>query len=161
MQPVTQSPDQVTAIRIMTLVAFAFVALHAQAEDPGRIYVYAQRLTPARSWLPVSCDNVAVAKIRGGAFFVIELPPGRHILAIEGGVPAPVHLAPGGQVWVRLDWNMHVSRPPIPALSVVPEPAARKEVRFLSYIGPDKMLAPSVLPQRPQTTTHLNTQSPD
>jgi hypothetical protein len=141
------------------LVAIAAVALAsplcAPAEDPGRIYVYAQRLTAADSWLPVSCGGSVVAALKQGMFFAINVPPGRHALTPGTGVPAFVEVRSGGEVFVRLDWNFEVGRRPIPVLTAVRPDQAHKQMVYLSYVNPRKVLSNSVPTTDPREPAQL------
>jgi hypothetical protein len=135
----------------MTAIALA-VPLTTQAEDSGRIYIYAQRLTAARSWIPISCGGVVVAELKRGMLFAINVPPGRHTLSTETGVPAFVDVHSGEEVFVRLDWDFGLGRDPIPVLNAVPPDRARKEMTYLSYISAKKVLsssAPKTDPREP------------
>jgi hypothetical protein len=58
-------------------------------------------------------------------------------------------------VFVRLDWNYEVGRPPIPVLHVVHSDQARREMRYLSYINSKKALANSVPKTDPREPTPL------
>ena len=95
-------------ITVIALVAPCFTS----ADDSGRIYVYAQRETAARSWLPITCGGVVVAQLKRGMLFAINVPPGRHTLSVEAGLPAFVDVHSGEDVFVRLDWNYEVGRAP-------------------------------------------------
>jgi hypothetical protein len=120
------------AIRIC-IVAVLAGALHA--DDQARIYVYARRNTAARSWMSITCGSAVVAEIKRGTFFAITLQPGQYTFLSESGVPLPVDPHSGEELFLRLDWNYGVGRPPIPVLSKVRESEARKEMRYLSYIN--------------------------
>jgi hypothetical protein len=52
---------------------------------------------------------------RGGTFVAVNVAPARHTVT-ENGIPAFVEVGSGEESYVRLDWNMHANRPPIPAL---------------------------------------------
>jgi hypothetical protein len=138
---------------LATITAVALtVPSSAPAEDPGRIYVYAQRQTAARSWLPISCDGAVVAELKRGTLFAMNVPPGRHTLSTETGVPAFVDVHSGEESFVRLDWSFEVGRSAIPVLNTVRPDQARKEMRFLSYIRANKVhasLVPRTDPREP------------
>ncbi len=123
-----KQPLRITAIEAIALVA----PLSAPAEDFGRIYVCAQRQTAARSWLPISCGSAVVAELRRGAFFAINVAPGRHTLGSEKGIPVFVDIRSGEESFVRLDWNHKIGRPAIPVLSKVRPTEARREMMYLS-----------------------------
>lgn len=124
--------------------------MSAFAGDASRVYVYSQRLTDARSWLPVSCDGAVVAEIRRGYFFALEVAPGLHTLIVADGVPVPVRVASGEEKYVRLDWPRQAGRPAIPVLSAVPRDRARSEMKFLSYVEPGRIRAASVARSDPR-----------
>lgn len=120
-------------------------------EIPARIFVYAQRQTPMRSALDVTCNGSAVARMRKGSFFALTLPKGRHTIGIESGVPVTVEVRTGDETFVRINWNQHVNRSPIPVLSVVPAERARQEMKFLSYLAAKNIRSESVERRDPRT----------
>ena len=147
-------------MRITSVVAVALaIALSLSADDPARIYVYARRDTPARSWLPISCGGVVVAELKQGTFFAIDLASGRHALFLEKGVPLSIDVHPGEEFFVRLDWNYRIDRPPIPVLVKVVQAEARTEMKYLSYVSTKRVHSSLVLktdpspPVRPQLRT--------
>ncbi len=98
--------------------ARAFYALLVASLAPAEtVYLYAQRDTPASTWIPVYVDGAPAADLRRGAFFAAHL---------------------------RLDWNHHLNRPPIPTLSRVPRARAEQEMMFLSYIPANKIHSTAV-----------------
>ncbi len=129
------------------------------ADDLSRVFVYAQRETPARSWTPVVCNGENIAEVRRGFFFAVNLRPGRHFLSVENGVPISIDVRPGVETFVRIDWNYDVRRSPIPVLSSVVEERAKKEMRFLSYIETARIhsLAVSNAAPRPSVSPQLKT----
>jgi hypothetical protein len=133
---------QVRALALVTVVLAAALA----AEDPTRIYVYARRDTAARSWISISCDNSVVAEVRQGTFFAVNVAPGKHALLTEGGVPSFVDLAAGKEIFVRLDWDYGIGRPPIAVFSQVDPADAQREMKYLSYVGV-KRLHSSLVPK--------------
>ena len=132
------------AFLILTAVALL------PAQDSGRVYVYAQRLTEAGAWLRVSCGGSVVAELKQGYLFALNLPPGRHALTAGDGVPLSVEVPAGREVFVRLDWSYQVGRRPIPVFSAVPPEPARKQMLYLSYIPAKKALSRSVPPADPR-----------
>ena len=139
-----------------TIVLAVAVSLLASAQSTGRLFVYAQRETPARAWLPVSVNGVLTGEVRRGAFFAVDLSPGRHVISVESGVPLTVDLRVGEDAHVRVDWNHHVNRQPIPALTLVPRVRAESEMIFLSYIPAKKRhssTVPKADPRRPVQPT--------
>jgi len=121
--------------KVGRLIAIAATTTYfAAAEEPTRIFVYAQRDTAARSWLPVSCGETVVAELKQGMFFAINLSPGRYTVGVKGGIPLPVDANPAEESFVRLDWHYQVGQSPIPVLSKVRPEQARKEMLYLSYI---------------------------
>ncbi|HZQ54163.1 MAG TPA: hypothetical protein VFB14_18315 [Bryobacteraceae bacterium] len=122
----------------MRIAAFAFLALMSvqfgRPQDLGRIYVYAERETAARSWRPISCDGAVVAKIKRGTFFAVNVKPGRHVLSYGNGVPAFVDVATGQETFLRLDYQVEIGEPATQVLSKINPDLARKEMRFVIYI---------------------------
>ena len=122
------------------------------AEDSARIYVYAQRDTAARSWLPVSCDSAVVADIKQGTFFAISLASGRYTLFVKNGVPVSIDVHSGEESFVRLDWEYEIGRPTVPVLVKVGQTEARSEMKYLSYVGAKRVhssLVPKTDPSPP------------
>jgi hypothetical protein len=141
------------SVRITVAVALAVMSTFTlEADDQARIYVYARRYTAARSWLSISCGSAVVAEIKEGTFFAITLAPGQYTFFSEKGVPLPINGQAGEELFIRLDWNYGVGRPPIPVLSKVPQREARKEMKYLSYINPKRVhssLVPKTDPSPP------------
>lgn len=151
---------EITIVNNKRVPARAFYALlFASLASAQTVYVYAQRETPARSWLPVYVDGAPAADLRRGVFFAFHLPPGRHSFTIETGVPLTVELRKGESIHLRLDWNHHLNRPPIPVFTRVPRARAEQEMMFLSYIPANKIHSTAVpksdprLPAKPEFQT--------
>src|SRR5258708_1052166 len=89
----------------IAVAAVLTLATAFPAGDRARIYVYARRDTAARSWLPISCGNAVVAELKQGAFFAINVAPGRYTLSIENGIPVSLDARPDEESFIRLDWN--------------------------------------------------------
>ena len=122
-------------MRIAVIAAVALAtALPMPAQNPARIYVYAQRDTAARSWLPISCNSVVVAELKRGRFFAINVEPGPYTLFVEEGLPLSVDARSGEDSFVRLDWDYGIDRPPIPVLSKVYKDGAQREMKYLTYV---------------------------
>ena len=143
-----------SAFAIITSIAFSY-PFSTPAADSGRIYVYAQRDTAARSWLRITCNGEVVAGLKQAMFFAINVPPGRHTLDVERGVSTFLDVHSGEDAFVRLDWNYEMGRPPISILSVIHADQARKEMRYLSYINAKKALSSSVPKTDPREPTRL------
>ncbi|BDC52903.1 hypothetical protein F183_A52180 [Bryobacterales bacterium F-183] len=126
-----------------------FAAFAALAEET-HVFMYAQRDTPARSWLTVFCNDTPVAKIKKGRFFALALPAGSYTLGIGQGVPYPLTVQSARDQYIRVEWHHHMGRAPIPALSEVREEVARKEMRFLSYVEAKQIESQRVPPQDPR-----------
>ena len=123
------------------LIYFLVFASLASAQT---VYIYAQRDTPASKWLPITIDGAPAAELRRGTCFALQLPPGRHSISTPSGVPLSIELAPTEPVHLRLDWNHHLNRAPIPVLSRVPRSRAEQEMMFLSYIPANKIHSTAV-----------------
>ncbi len=136
----------------MAPTAFVAALAGSFAADPPLIYVYAQRYTATRSWVPISCDGSVVAELSQGRFFAVSPAPGRYTLSPAKGVPRSVEVSAGKEVFLRLDWNYGLDRAPIAVLSVVNPADARREMKFLSYIPARRLhssLAPHSDPSKP------------
>lgn len=146
-----------TARSFAVVTAIALTApFSTPAEDHGRIYVYAQRPTAARSWLPITCNGAAVAELKQGMVFAIDVPPGRHYLSTEMSVPMFVAVRSGEEIFVRLDWEHRSDGPPIPVLTAVRPDRAHKEMMHLSYISAKRVLSTSVRKTDPRAPTQLH-----
>ena len=143
----------------MRFVSIALVSLASVgsvlAQDLARIYVYAQRQTAARSWLPISCDSAVIAKLKRGTFFAINIAAGRHIINEENGIPVFVDARPGEESFIRLDWNFKSGRAPIPEFHLVRSTEARKELNYLTYIDANKVLSKLVSKSDPREPSQL------
>jgi hypothetical protein len=138
-----------TALAAAITLAAAFPL---PADNSARIYVYARRTTAARSWLQISCGSAVVAELKQGVFFAIKVASGRHTLFVENGVPLSIDARSGEEFFVRLDWNYGIGRPPIPMLSKVSQTEARREMKYLSYVGFKRVhssLVPKTDPSEP------------
>lgn len=94
--------------------------------------------------------------------FTIQLSPGPHTVSTPSGVPLSFELNNDQTAHLRLDWNHHVNRPPIPVLSLIPQTRAEKEMMFLSYIPANKIhstAVPKSDPRQPAPPT-LQTRPP-
>ncbi len=143
--------------RAVALSAFfaTVVPFPAPAEEPEHIYVYAIQLTPAHSWLPISCGGVVAAELKRGRFFAIDAPPGRYTLTPRNGVPSPVEVRPGEDAFVRLDWRMESGRPAIPVLAAVSPDLARRQMNWLTYIDVKRIFSSAVPRSDPRRPAEL------
>ena len=141
-------------IRAIFIGAAVLAALSPlSADSAALIYVYATWNSPARSWVPIVCDDVVAAQLKRGRFFALRLAPGRHWLSQGDSVPLFVNAQAGEESFVRLDQHVELGPSPrtaIPWLQLVSPADARKEVIHLAYIDPDKMS--SVLVSRKDPT---------
>ena len=124
-------------MRFSAFAAFALLSL--SAEEPARVYVYAQSQSEANRWLSVFCDGAVVAELKRGTFFAITLPSGRHAFTVKDGVPIVLEASAGQDAFIRLNWNHALNRPPIPVLAQVPQDKARTEMRLLGYISANRI----------------------
>ena len=131
--------------RAFALAALASAVLFTAAPaNTGTIYVYAQRLTAARSWIPITCGGAVVAELKRGKLFAIELRPGRYTLAPASGTPLVVKLRSGEESFIRLDWIYDAGQRPVPVLSIMRPEQARREMKYLSYIDANKVRSGTV-----------------
>lgn len=133
----------------IVLLALLFLRF-AWPQELGRIFVYAQWEAPVRSWRPISCDGVAVAKIKRGTFFVLNVAPGRHLLTQKNGGLTIVNVIAGTEAFVRLDQQVEIGEPTVQVLDIVPRVVAPREMRFLAYIDAKQVLSPLVLKADPR-----------
>ena len=108
----------------MTFVSVVVVAtaLSLQAGDATRIYVYAQRDTPAHSWLRISCGDIVVAELKQGTFFAINVEPGRYTLFVENGAPVSVDANSGRNPLFASTGTMGSTGLPSPRLRMFDRP---------------------------------------
>lgn len=139
-----------TAVTIFLLLGSA-----AAADQSSRVFVYSEWETPARSWMTILCDGQAIAEVKRGFFFAVNLRPGRHFLSVSDGVPVSVDVASDEEAFVRVDWNQDVRRPPIPVLSSVAVDRAKKEMRFLNYVDRKRIHSMAVPGTDPRPPEHL------
>ena len=145
----------------MRVAALILIALIATASDSARIYVFSRRDTPAKSWMSVSCGNAAVADIKQGFFFALNVEPGSYTLSVKNGVPRNVQIHPGEDIFLRLDWDHGIDRDPIPLFSPVAATQAQVEMQYLTYVSAKQMHSAIVskTDPRPPLTPHLRTRA--
>jgi hypothetical protein len=128
----------------------------------SRAYVYAQRDVPGASAVRISCDGETLAEVKKGYFFAVNLRPGRHSLSLANGVPGSIDVQPGVDAFVSVNWTFDMRRSPIPVLALVSPERAQQEMRFLSYVKPNKIRSQAVakVDPRPPLTPELKTRQP-
>jgi len=143
------------------MIHLALLALFA-SQDSARIFVYAQRESAARSWRPILCDGILVAKLKRGNFFAINVPPGRHMLSVANGVGTFVNATVGNDSFVRLDSQIEIGESPALVMGKVDPAVARQEMRFVLYIDPKQVLSTSVskADPRPPVEPRLKSREP-
>jgi hypothetical protein len=163
-------PCRPNLLRPLLLVALALsaAARSQSAEKPepfGQIYVYANWQLPERKWVEIACDNEIAAKVKAGRFFVINLPPGRHVLSESDGMPAFVEVRSGEKSYLRLDREID-GQTVMPVLTRMNPDEAEKEISHLAYIDAAKAVSNSVprkdprnIPQ-PQLKTREDLRNP-
>ena len=128
----------------------------AEPSPRARIYVYVQSETPARSWFPIFCDSSAVAKLKRGRFFAIDVRPGRHMVGAKESVPVFVDAESGKEYFVRVEWsNGEAGGPAVPVWEVVPRDTASRDMIYLAYIDADEALSSSVPKTDPRGAPRL------
>lgn len=132
------------------------------AEDGARIFVYLPWDSIQHSRLRISFDEVSVAEIQPGRFFMINADSGQHVLVAGEGVPAVVDARAGGKFFVRVARQIEVGpsrKTDIPALEVMSSEDAQHDIANLVYVNPKKIFSPVVskedpfLHQRPKLKT--------
>jgi hypothetical protein len=140
------------AIAVSSLMSLSF----AGGRPTTQVYVYVQHESPVRSWFPVWCDGVLVAKIKQGRFFIINVEPGRHEISEEKGVPAFVDVRSGKKAFVRLEWrNGELGGPALPVWEEVTQSAAHDDMIYLGYIDADKVVSKLVPSTEPREAPRL------
>jgi len=149
------------------LAPIAFLILlcnsSARSQGLGTLYVYADHHTEAKSWRPIFCDSVLVAKLKQGTFFAVNLPPGQHVLSDGKGTPAIIDAVAAKPKFIHLSWVYQLGQPATSILEAVKESEAQKDMKFLVYIDLNKALAPAVLKTdpRPAPDLRLKTRADD
>src|SRR4051794_28594874 len=88
-------------------------------------------------------------------FFALNVPPGRHMIGTEKGVPVPIELHSGEDSFVELGWHSQIGQQPIPMLFSVPPSQARTKLKYLAYINKSKIQSPSVSETDPREQPNL------
>jgi hypothetical protein len=115
-----------------------------RAESLARVYIFAAWESSYRSWVPVVCDGVLVAKVKRGRFLAINVSPGQHMLTVKDSLPVFVNLRPGEEIFVQLS-----GKSPIPALAANPPGRARSEISNLVYVDAGRVYSTSVPKEDP------------
>src|SRR5262245_16787724 len=92
------------------------------AGNTAKIVVYAPWDSPQRSRVAISFDDVRVAEVQPGKFFVINAEPGRHLLMAGDSVPTVVQASAGGELFVRVERQIEIGpsgKTDIPVLQVL------------------------------------------
>ena len=133
------------------------------AKDAARIVIYLPWDSLQHSRLKISFDEVSIAEIKPGRFFVINAEPGRHVLVAGEGIPIVVEASSGRESFVRVADQIELTpsgKTEIPALEVMSIEEAHTEVVNLVYIERKKIFSPAVskedpyLHRRPKLKTH-------
>jgi len=152
------------AVRLAPIAFLVFLCNpSARSQSLATLYVYVDHHTEAKSWRPIFCDSVLVAKLKQGTFFEVNLPPGQDVLSDGKGTPAIIDATAAKPKFIRLSWVYQFGQPPTSVLEVVKENEAQRDMKFLVYIDRNKALAPSVskTDPRPAPELHLKTRPAD
>lgn len=147
-------------MRLALLAALLVFASRGVAEEAQHVYVYAKAGSDARSWLTAAWDGEPVAEFKQGTFFAIRAEPGRHSIAVEGGIPAFVEIQPGLDVYLRLGWPRQQGSAPIPAFHEVRPEHARKEMVNLRYVDSKRIFSDQVAKADPRGRPKLRMRAP-
>ena len=137
------------------------------AKDSARIVVYLPWDSLQHSRLRISLDEVSVAEIRPGRFFVINAEPGRHLLVAGEGIPTVVDASSSRNSFVRVARQIEFGpsgKTDIPALEIMSPEQAQPEVVNLVYLDPKKIFSSAVSKvdplsqQRPKLKTRGSSQ---
>jgi hypothetical protein len=147
----------------VAVIGLALVPLLA-AEDSAQIFVYLPWDSLQHSRLKISFDDVYVADVQPGRFFVINTNPGQHVLVADEGIPAVVEAHAERKCFVRVARQIEFGpsgKTDIPALEVVPSEDAHRDIVNLVYVNPKKIFSTAVskedpfLHQRPKLKTRV------
>lgn len=128
------------------ILAFALVPLFA-AEDPAKIIVYVPWDSLQHSRLKVSFDEVPVAEVQPGRFFVINGRPGSHVLIAGNGIPAVIEARANENFFICVTRHIEIGQSGkvgFPALEVLSAEQARHDLINLVYISPKKIFSSAV-----------------
>jgi len=118
--------------------------------DPlEQVYVYADWDLPEHRWLDVACDEEIVAKVKAGRFFVMNLPSGRHTIAVRDGIPIFIEVRSAERSFLRLGRQVD-GQTVMLVLSKMDSTEANKEMVNQAYIDASKALANSVPKEDPR-----------
>ncbi len=111
-----------------------------QDNESNKVTVYVYK-TPHHRTLgrvapPVYCDEVLLAKLDGGRYFIVKLEPGTHSFRSknkkDGGVEIELKL--GQEYFLRMETRTGV-QVNAPRISVVPNEEGRYDVKQMKYVN--------------------------
>lgn len=130
--------------RSTALVVF-ISALHGAAQDPGagsmtHVFVYRYKQFVGAALEPsVYCDEVQLARMDNGRYFVVSIPPGKHVFrSNDSQAGAELDTVVGKDYYIRVElatgmWKGHGR------LVVTPSEQGAYEIRKLQLLDSDKI----------------------
>jgi len=128
---------------LVVTIALALCPLLA-AEDAAMIVVYLPWEGLRHSRLKIAFDDVLVAELQPGRFFVINASPGSHVLVVGNGIPAVVETRAQSRAFVRATRHIQVGpsgKVDISALEVLSAEQAHSDLINLVYVSPKKIFS--------------------
>jgi hypothetical protein len=122
---------------------------------PTRVYVYALRESDTGSWQTILMDGAPMAKLKRGTYFAVDVTPGPHVFAVQGGASVVIKAQPGENAYLRLGAHHETGQRAIPMLSAMHQDLAPKEMLYLSYIDASKIVSSSVPRKDPREAAEL------
>lgn len=119
-------------------------------KDMGRVYIYRYKSFQGGALEPsIYCDEVQLARMDNGRFFVVDLPLGKHAFRSEDKQSAiELDLKPGQVSYIRMELAVGFWKGKGRLMMIMPEQGSA-EVKKLQYLGADKIKDPKVLKTAP------------
>lgn len=112
------------------------------ASDKVNVYVYRERRFYGSGLEPsVYCDGAQVARMDNGRFFVMQIPPGKHVIrSSDKKHEVSLDFKTGQTYYIRIDLHTGTWRGNGRPIFVIPEQAQEELKKNLTYIGQDKVV---------------------
>ena len=147
--PVHVHRPQVLLLAGLAFCIGAWSQTEKKPEPVGQIYVYANWELPERKWVDIACDEEIGAKGKAGRYFVMNLPPGRHVVSVGDGIPVFVEERSGEKSFLRVGREVD-GQAVMLVLTKMDSTEAGKEMVHLAYIDAAKAFSSSVPKEDPR-----------
>ena len=120
------------------------------SKDVARVYVYRYKQYAGSALEPsIYCDEVQLARMDNGRYFVVELPAGKHAFrANDKQSVIELDLKAGQASYIRMELAMGFWKGSGRLMLMMPEQGAA-EIKKLEYLGGDKIKDTKVLKTAP------------